>query len=136
MRKVCTKALLALVLAVLLAACGQTVREEDVVGRTYTYEKEGFGGNFVVSLHEDGTFTYSEGVLSSHFGAGTWTLEDGVVTLREDSSSGNTRVNYFRADGENLLFKQKDSDNFTYVSVFEGEKFFGEPDKYTVENKN
>lgn len=127
MRKFCTKAALALALLSLLAGCGRTVREEDVAG-AYVYEKEGFGGNFTISLQEDGTFTYSAGVLSSHFGVGTWTLEGDVVALQE-----KTGVNYFRADGETLIFKQKASSNFMYVSVFEGETFSRITDNRTTE---
>ena len=121
MRKVCTKALLALVLAVLLAACGQTVREEDVVGRTYTYEKEGFGGNFAISLHEDGTFTYYEGSLSSYIGTGDWTLEGETLTLQEKN-----RHFTFRAEKDCLVFQEKQSGDFTYIKVSDQEEFTAE----------
>ena len=60
--------LAALGLALVLGGCSKTITAEDLAGKTYEYEKEGFGGNFTIQLKEDGTFTYYEGGLSSYIG--------------------------------------------------------------------
>ena len=36
----------------------------DVGGKVYVYEKEGFGGEFLIQMKEDNTFEYHEGFLS------------------------------------------------------------------------
>lgn len=116
--------LLALLLCVsLLAACGQkevTYTAEDVAGKAYTYEKEGFGGSFTISLFEDGTFQYYEGMLSSYIGLGSWTVEDGVLTLKDENSHFRNR---FRIGAEELIFLAEDSSNFMYLTVKDGERF-------------
>ena len=57
--------LAALGLALVLGGCSKAITAEDLAGKTYEYEKEGFGGNFTIQLKEDGTFTYYEGGLLS-----------------------------------------------------------------------
>ena len=42
----------------LLAGCGEKQKiytAEDVGGKSYNYEKDGFGGMFTINLFEDGT---------------------------------------------------------------------------------
>ena len=39
--------------------------DNAVAGKTYLYEGEGFMGNFTITLYNDGTFTYYEGMASS-----------------------------------------------------------------------
>lgn len=107
----------------LLTACGQTEKiytAEDVAGKAYTYEKDGFGGSFTISLFEDGTFHYYEGMLSSYIGLGTWTVEDGVLTLKDESFHFRNR---FRIGAEELIFLAEDSSNFMYLTVKDGERF-------------
>ena len=54
--------------------------------RIYVWEKEGFGGNFSISLFADGTFQYYEGMLSSYIGMGTWSREGDIITLTEEDT--------------------------------------------------
>ena len=110
-------------LVLLLAGCGGQIRPDDLAGRTYIYEKDGFGGSFTITLEADGTFQYYEGELSSRIGAGHWTLEGGTLTLTEDSEAGRVRVNCFTAARGGLTFRAEGSDNFPYVTVAEGERF-------------
>ena len=95
-------------------------------GREYVYEREGYGGSFVITLKEDGTFVYVEGWLGSYTGVGQWTMEDSIVTLADDRIMGQNKVNRFRFDGRNLVFLQKESSNFTYLTVKDGERFIGQ----------
>lgn len=57
MIKRCLKlSLLLIAMILLLAACGDRISENDIVGKSYTYEKDGCGGTFTITINEDGTF--------------------------------------------------------------------------------
>lgn len=99
--------------------------DNNVVGKVYTYEKDGMGGDFNIYIYEDGTFTYYEGMLSSYIGIGTWTVKGSRITLTDDDEMGFAYVNHFEIVGDNLSFIEKDSDNFLYVKVKDGEVFKG-----------
>ena len=88
----------------------------------YVYEKEGFGGTFSITLHGNNTFSYYEGSLSSYYGEGTFTidLENKTITLIENNKKFVFKVN----DNLDLEFIDSLSDEFTYVDVNDGEKFY------------
>lgn len=112
---------LTLSLLPILAACQKApVEEAQIVGKTYCYEQEGFGGDFTITIHEDGTYTLYEGYLSSSFGNGTWTLEDSLLTLKDSYLSTEY---HFQAEEDQLLFQAEDSDPFLFVEVQDGESF-------------
>ena len=98
-------------------------KRDDIAGKTYLYDGEGFGGSFTITLYEDGTFTYYEGMLSSYIGTGTFMLDDDTVIMTDNGHGGYGLVNHFRRDGDDLVFVDQDSDNFVYVKVKDGEKF-------------
>lgn len=118
---------LALLLAItcLLTGCAETgsVKESDIAGRTYTCQKDGFGGDFTIAMMDDGTFSYSEGPLSSYIGMGSWTLEGDVLHLSDTGLQTKTRNYYFRVDGSDLVFISENSDSFSYIDVADGERF-------------
>lgn len=89
--------------------------------KRYTYEKEGFLGDFQITFYDDGTFTYYEGPASSYFGNGTWNQEGDMITLIDETDPAF--VNYFRLDGDDLVFVEKGSSNFIYVKVTDGDRF-------------
>lgn len=95
----------------------------DLAGRVYQYEKDGFGGDFTIRLEADGSFWYYEGSLSSYIGVGSWALEDGVLTLRDDDQIGFPLVNRFEAAEDALIFREEGSRNFIYIKVQDGERF-------------
>lgn len=123
------------IIIVLIAACflslsGCTRQEEAdeniqdlVTGKTYIYEKEGFGGDFTIQIEKDGTFSYYEGALSSYYGTGKWTLDSDILCLSDDVQMGYPFINYFKVDGNDLIFLSENSSGFTYIDVLEGEKF-------------
>ena len=113
--------------ALLLAVFGCSQSVTNPGGREYTYEKVGYGSQFVITLNEDGTFVYVEGWMGDYTGVGTWTMEDNVVIMQDDKLYGSSAVNRFLFDGQNLIFQAKGSDNFFYVSVLDGEMFKGQP---------
>ena len=89
--------------------------------KRYTYEKEGFLGDFQITFYDDGTFTYYEGPASSYLGNGTWNQEGDMITLIDETDPAF--VNYFRLDGDDLVFVEKGSSNFIYVKVTDGDRF-------------
>ena len=113
-----------LLLFVLMAAgcSGQpaAVTADDLADQVYFYEKEGFGGNFAITLNSDGSMYYSVGLLSSYLGIGTWELDGDAVTLTPDDGKF---VNHFTVEDGALVYQAKDSTNFMYLTVSDGEKF-------------
>ena len=113
------------------------ITKDDIVDKIYTYEKDGCGGNFTITIKADGTFNYYEGGLSSHIGMGEWSYSDGMLTLFEKTSRFVTanemeevvKAYSFLVEKDTLIFVDKDLDNglgnFLYVKVKDGEKFFG-----------
>ena len=118
-------AALALLLICLMAGCGTDPAPEEIAGKTYVYEEAGFGGDFTIDLHEDGSFRYYEGGLSSYIGDGTWTLEGDTLTLTENTDAA--RENHFRLEDGALVFVAEDSGNFTYIAVADGARFLPAP---------
>ena len=92
-------------------------------GKTYLYEKEGIMGSFTITLYDDGTFTYYEGMASSYLAFGTWKQEGDTITLTDDGHGGYGLVNHFKREGDDLIFIAEDSANFVYVKVQDGERF-------------
>ena len=80
-------------------------------------------GNFTITLYNDGTFTYYEGMASSYIGIGSWEQNGDSIILTDDGHSGYGLVNHFRCDGNDLVFVEQDSNNFVYVKVKDGERF-------------
>ena len=89
----------------------------------YVYEGEGAGGDFTISIDNNGSFEYYDGALSSYFGTGSWSLNDGVITLHETRGGGRETVNLFRFEDERLIFISAGSDNFIYVTLEDGAVF-------------
>ncbi len=98
-------------------------KNSDAAYQTYVYKGEGFGGDFTISIGDDGTFSYYEGMLSSYIGFGTWKLEGDLLILSEDEKVGYDFVHYFEVDENKLIFKEDVSDNFLYVKLKDGEEF-------------
>ncbi len=90
-------------------------------GKTYVWEKEGFGGDFTITLDEDGKYTYYVGYLSSYIGMGEWKIEDGVLTLTENS--GYDLTFRFRVGDGELVYIKEGSSEFMHVTVEDGDRF-------------
>ena len=115
--------------AACLTGCGSAAQNADTLaGKTFYYQGEGFGGAFRIELNEDGSFEYYEGPLSSYIGAGKWSVSNDILTLKDKNSpkvneSDPNLVNHFQIDGDTLRFIEKDSSNFIYVRLKDGEAF-------------
>ena len=90
-------------------------------GSVFVWEKEGFGGDFAILLRYDGTYAYYVGPLSSYIGTGSWTLEDGIITLKDDTGYGF--VHRFRNEDKVLRYIAEGSDGFMGVKVSDGDRF-------------
>ena len=99
----------------------QQKSHEKLTG-TYVWEKEGFGGDFSITLKKDGTFTYYEGLLSSFFGEGTWIDNDGILILAEHRSERIIDY-YFKTDKDALVFIGEGSGSFIFCDVADGDRF-------------
>lgn len=116
--------ILTLIAISFVVGCSALVQASDALAGVYVYEKTGFGGEFTITLNSDGTFQYYEGALSSTFGNGTWTLEDGLLYITEENAR-QPRTNCFRVEDGSLVLQAEGSDNFTFVKVLDGEQFNG-----------
>lgn len=101
-----------------LEPLNEPVTADDVAGKLYVYEKDGFGGRFTISIYEDGTCQYYVGALSSYIGRGEWELKDSKLYLYDDAE---TFVFHVRDDA--LVYIADESNDFGCVDVADGEKF-------------
>lgn len=88
---------------------------------TYRYAGGGFGGDFDITLYADGTYSFSEGPLSSYLGGGTWDVYYNAVYLTEESEPGMEFM--FGAEDNALIYLEAGSDAFPHVKVSDGERF-------------
>ena len=113
--------ILLIIFLLILPACTKTeIAPEDISGKVYLYEGGGISGGFIISLFDDGTFSYSEGTHSSHIGLGGWTLEDNTLTITENSG----KTNVFTVREGALVFRESGSDNFKYTKLENGARFY------------
>lgn len=97
-----------------------TALDGDAAG-TYRYEEAGFGGNFTITLREDGTYTFYEGEFSSYIGGGHWYAERKHLYLSEEN--GFEGQFYFLREAGVLSYMKTYSDPFLYVNVPDEGKF-------------
>ena len=110
------------------------ITKDEIVDKVYVYEKEGCGGEFTIEIKADGTFYYGEGILSSHIGMGEWSYSDGMLALKEKTARiiDGDKMEYvvvtfnFSVEKDTLIFVENGADNFRYVKVKDGEKFFAQ----------
>ncbi len=120
MKKIFALSLCLIVMLGALSSC--TGKEPSPVG-TYIYEKEGFGGDFYITISEDGSFSYSVGLLASYAGVGEWTMDDGVLRLKDREYPSLKFENFFTVKEDKLVFIEEDSTNFMYLEVANGAVF-------------
>lgn len=93
-------------------------------GRIYVYQGDGFGSDFTLTLRDDGTFQYYEGMLSSYIGIGRWELEGSTLVITDDEElCGKARRNVFEMTDDGLMWKADGSENFIYVQLNDGAEF-------------
>lgn len=116
--------LLSIIMVISMASCSKSdiSLKNDIRGKTFVWEKDGFGGSFTISLDEGGTFEYYEGPLSSYIGCGNWIVQDGKLIMTESDS--REAVFHFEIDGDELVFISSESDKFQYVDVANGDRFY------------
>lgn len=98
---------------------------KTVAGKTFVRENGGFGGDFTITLREDGSYEYYEGFLSSYIGMGMWTVEDGMLILTEQG--GYDFVYRFTVQDGALVYRTAGSSAFIYVKAADGDRFLPRP---------
>ena len=98
---------------------------KTVAGKTFVRENGGFGGDFTITLREDGSYEYYEGFLSSYIGMGTWTVEDGMLILTEQGDYDF--VYRFTVQDGALVYRAAGSSAFIYVKAADGDLFLPRP---------
>ena len=109
------------VMALLLSACSGQDISAAVSGKTFTWEKEGFGGDFTITLNEDGSYRYYEGFLSSYVGSGDWSVNNDTAVMTE--KGGYDAVFRFSVKDGDLIYRSDGSDRFIYTAVEDGDRF-------------
>ncbi len=112
---------LALVCVMLFASCAKPPYVSNFAGFTYIYEGEGAGGQFSVTINEDGTFSYFEGPESDYIGIGTWELDGARIKLSDRGDAGT--VNYFTYERGFIIYSSRRSTGYKIVEVKNGERF-------------
>lgn len=93
---------------------------------TYIYEKVGLYSDLVITLYEDGTFTFSEGLISSHFGYGRWLQVDKELTLYDESMDEIHKISFTIGEDQCLYYHLdwiRTSTPFIFIELEEGAKF-------------
>ena len=121
---------LTIVFGVIGCSNSKEITKDEIADKVYVYEGEGAGSEFYIMLRSDGTFQYYAGMLSSYIGMGTWEIdEDNIICMNDNMThkidgTEFVRTNYFLSIGNELTWIADGSDNFLYVKVEDGEKFF------------
>lgn len=124
--------ILTLSLIVFLGACQKSAKndaniyntEQQCTPRTFVYEGNGFGGGvFAINIYNDGTFSYQQGSASNYFGTGKWSIQGDVLCVEDNTVLGCPFINYFKIAGNALIFQAKDSTNFMYIKLSDGDRF-------------
>jgi len=117
----------------IFAACSTNKETINICGKTYVYDKEGFGSDFTISFYEDNKFHYSEGGLSSYIGYGIWEIRNNVITLHDEDPHF---CNNFILKGNKLIWQEKNSSNFLYLKISDGDTFSEADENYMNTEKD
>jgi|GEM_PF-1911210 len=130
MKKITSFALAILIAlsALALVGCGEEKDAEKAELKYGTYVRQNDdAGNFSITINKDGTFSYYETAISSYIGMGNYTVDDGVLTLKDDNIptvSGITTQTYrFKISNDKLIYIADGSDNFMYKKLSDGAEF-------------
>ncbi|MDO4199127.1 MAG: hypothetical protein Q4D13_09105 [Erysipelotrichaceae bacterium] len=99
------------------------MKDSDISYGEYVYEREGFGGDFIITINEDHSFEYYEGSLSSYIGYGEWSIKGNTITLNDYGMGDKTRTIVFKISDKSLIYIGDKSDNFIYVKVEDKDRF-------------
>lgn len=109
------------ILVLLVAATGCNSLEDYgkyVIGKTFIYQDEGYGGDFFIDINEDGTYHCCEGHCSSDYETGIWAVVGKELLLGNDESE-----NRFEISKGKLTWRQEGSSGFYFAHVLDGEVF-------------
>ena len=118
-------AVLIVLTAFALGGCGEDKEAENAELKygTYVRQNDDFG-TFSITINKDGTFSYYETAISSYIGMGNYTVDDGVLTLKDEQSVmvlGTDRFPYFyRIYGDELIENGEDVQSYEQLHTVSG----------------
>lgn len=123
MKKIITL-IICMALALLSTGCGQNA-EASLKPGIYTLQdaSQDVPGDFTISIYDDGTFQCYETPISSYIGMGHYSIENGVVTLKEDLPGCTGDINYYQIEDGKLAFIYDGSANYHFVPLEDGALF-------------
>lgn len=126
MKKHATILYILMLFVLFITGCTEQESNISVAEKTYTYLGEPLSEldnicAFTITINNDGTYSYYESPISSYIGSGKWSVSQNILKLSDDTNLDIT--NYFLIDGDDLIFIEENSTNFTYVKVKDGERF-------------
>ena len=80
-------------------------------------------GDFTITIYDDGTFQCYETPISSYIGMGHYSIEEDVVTLKEDMGGCTGDINYYKILDDKLSFIHDNSANYHFVPLEDGALF-------------
>lgn len=116
----------------IFTACSTNKKTIDICGKTYVYDKEGFGSDFIISFYENNKFYYCEGMLSSYMAYGTWEIKNNIITLQDEDPHF---YNSFILKENKLIWQEKTSSNFLYLKISDGDTFSEADENYISTKK-
>ena len=116
----------------IFTACSTNKKTIDICGKTYVYDKEGFGSDFIISFYENNKFYYCEGMLSSYMAYGTWKIKNNIITLQDEDPHF---YNSFILKENKLIWQEKTSSNFLYLKISDGDTFSEADENYISTKK-
>lgn len=108
----------------LLSSCGKN-EEVSLKPGIYTLQnvERDVPGDFTITIYDDGTFQCYETPISSYLGMGHYSIDEGILTLKEDMDGCTGAVNYYQISDDALLFVRDDSANYQFVLLEDGAQF-------------
>ncbi len=131
MRKIISFALVILIVLTtfMLVGCGEDKEAEKAELKYGSYVRQnddnenGLADLFTITVNKDGTFSYYETFISSYVGNGNYTVEDGVLILKDNIRGTKTYTYRFKIANDKLIYIADGSDNFMYKKLADGAEF-------------
>lgn len=92
------------------------------VASNYFY---GYYEAYIISLSDDSTYYCWCMLYNVPSERGTWSLDGDIVCLTGDGKDEASSVNYFRVDGNDLVYIAENSTGFSFMDIADGARIIG-----------
>lgn len=96
--------------------------QNDDVASNYFY---GYYEAYIISLSDDSTYYCWCMLYNVPSERGTWSLDGDIVCLTGDGKDEASSVNYFRVDGNDLIYIAENSTGFSFMDIADGARIIG-----------